>query len=819
MSINQGRLVVGCVAENTPKYLGQALRLVQSIRWFGAEINQAELYVCVVDDIREDFRDELERYGAKVRIVSRFSTKHPQSNKLRFLELPELAEFDRVLLLDCDTIVVRDPSTHLRDGEFTAKIVDVPTVPLDTFRRLFTAFELAMPEATQKCTVRGDLTIPYFNAGVLAFSRHAMDMLVPKWIELNKRLIERMDLLEDHKNYCEQASLSLAVAATGVSFKTVSNALNFPMHFEDPASAPGLVDVDPCIIHYHSLVDACGNILSSRYPLVNERIQEFNNRLRQERESGFNNRLFWNQRYAENLDLGSGVGSRGDLKIYKYRLLEETSARLQPRSILDVGCGDMEVSSGLPAKGYVGLDFSEVIVASNREKFPDRTFVAGSFLDVDIKPAEMVVCLDVLIHLSSPDEYRKFVRKLVRSTLKKGFVAGDEADPNLGGIVFFHEPLSRTLAEAGATNIRAIGIYRHVTIFEFSPPPPEHRNALIVLGMHRSGTSALTGVLSLAGVELGNALMPAHAEINSKGFWEHSEIVDVHERLLTALGSSWNDERELPGHWWESEAVQPFRQQIVAILRRDFSHVPLWGLKDPRMCRLMPLWMGIFRELECTPSFIVIARHPSEVAASLARRDGFHESRSCVLWLQHMLDAEAWTRGYPRVLITYDQVLTDWEAAMSAVEKMLSLRPALNIETARPEIGKFLEPSLRHYAAPGNAQTENVFLQLAMEAYAACLATRDLNQLAPVFERIRVETNRLVRMIAPWAGEIQARGHVRVELEDRARQVNALAGQVAQLTAEVERVKSSFSWQVTKPMRLVLFLARRVAKIFGYRAA
>lgn len=779
------KLVIGCVAENTPKYLGQALRLIQSIRWFGGDLNKAELYVCVVDAIRQDFREEIERYGAKVRIVPRFNTKHPQSNKLRFLELPDLVEYDRVLLLDCDITVVRDPSPHLFDAEFAAKIADVATVSLDTFRHLFAAFDLSLPETSQKCTVRGELTIPYFNAGMLAFSRRAMNTLVPNWIEHNKQLIERMDLLRTDKNFCEQASLSLAIAATGVPFKIVGNALNFPMHFDDPSAAPGLVNIDPYIIHYHWLVDPSGNILPSSYPLVNARINEFNARLRQERELRFNNRLFWNQRYSENPDLGSGIGSRGDSRIYKRRLLEDFAIQLRPRSVLDVGCGDAEVSSGLPAEGYTGLDFSEVIVASNREKFRDRTFVAGNFLEIDIGPAEMVVCLDVLIHLSSPEEYRSFVHKLVRSTLKKGIVAGDETDPNLGGIVFFHEPLSRTLAEAGATNIRVIGAYRHVTIFEFGPPPPERRNALIVLGMHRSGTSALAGLIGQLGGDVGSTLMPIIEEINAKGFWEHAEIVNIHERLLTMLDSSWDDVRPLPDRWWMSSDVDVFKAMILTVLRRDFACSPLWIVKDPRLCRLLPLWLEIFRDFGSKPHFILTLRHPMEVARSLRKRDNFLDEQSSLLWLDHVLQAEKWSRGYPRTFVAYDDLLSNWHAEVLRISSELSLPLKFDNDEMLKKASSFIDPKLRHHFDSEHVNVEpNRVIALAVQCYQMLRGSAASKDMTSELDGMLLEVTEIAGLVACWD-----------------RKNRALNATLSQLEAEIRRVKNTRSWRFTKLFR------------------
>ncbi|HLA78133.1 MAG TPA: sulfotransferase family protein, partial [Vicinamibacteria bacterium] len=79
--------------------------------------------------------------------------------------------------------------------------------------------------------------------------------------------------------------------------------------------------------------------------------------------------------------------------------------------------------------------------------------------------------------------------------------------------------------------------------------------AVVVLGMHRSGTSALTGLLGLLGVELGSNLHPAN-EFNQAGYFEHLDLLDVHERLFRALGSSWDDPRPLPLGWPQVPAVQ-----------------------------------------------------------------------------------------------------------------------------------------------------------------------------------------------------------------------------------------------------------------------
>ena len=133
--------------------------------------------------------------------------------------------------------------------------------------------------------------------------------------------------------------------------------------------------------------------------------------------------------------------------------------------------------------------------------------------------------------------------------------------------------------------------------------------ALLVLGMHRSGTSALPRVLDLVDVALGDDLMPAGPD-NPLGFWEHHGIVSVHEALLAALDRRWDDPRPMPDGWLESDAANDAGKAIAAIVRRDFAGVRRWAVKDPRLCRLMPLWRRVLAELGIEPRVLLVSRHP-----------------------------------------------------------------------------------------------------------------------------------------------------------------------------------------------------------------
>jgi len=188
----------------------------------------------------------------------------------------------------------------------------------------------------------------------------------------------------------------------------------------------------------------------------------------------------------------------------------------------------------------------------------------------------------------------------------------------------------------------------------------------------------------------------AASDANEKGHWENEEIVRVHDGLLSSLGSWWDDDEPLPSDWIERETTRKARSRLLEILERDFAHCSLFGLKDPRMCRLLPLWFPIFQTLRVEPHFVLVVRHPWEVAESLAKRDGIEHPKSYLLWLDHLVQAEGATRGHKRSFIRYDEMLDDPVAILSELKRHLGvdLRASSEIETS---LRNFLDPSLRHH--------------------------------------------------------------------------------------------------------------------------
>jgi hypothetical protein len=214
--------------------------------------------------------------------------------------------------------------------------------------------------------------------------------------------------------------------------------------------------------------------------------------------------------------------------------------------------------------------------------------------------------------------------------------------------------------------------------------------------MHRSGTSAMARVVNLLGADIGNDLLPAATD-NPKGFWENRKILRIHENLLKDLGSIYDDVRPLPTGWLTSEPALRAQAEILAVLKEDFGESDLWCLKEPRMCRLIRLWLPLFPELGCSPHFLIAFRHPFEVAASLERRNKIAPLKSMMWWLDHVLEAEETTRGYRRAFASMSGLLSDWRLTMKRVSETLQIEWPVAPEDAKEAVEEFLDIGLRHH--------------------------------------------------------------------------------------------------------------------------
>ena len=224
------------------------------------------------------------------------------------------------------------------------------------------------------------------------------------------------------------------------------------------------------------------------------------------------------------------------------------------------------------------------------------------------------------------------------------------------------------------------------------------RTAVIILGMHRSGTSALAGTLSHLGVDLPQDLMRPNPA-NPKGYFESQKAAMLNDALLKTAGSAWCDLHEVNPEWYLSPRYGEYMVRAAELLTEEFGTSAFFLLKDPRICRLLPFWRAVLDGQRIVPRFVCIHRHPQEVGASLSRREGWSASRGLLLWLRHVLDAEAGSRGAPRVLLSYDMLLSNWQQTVRQIGEGLNLHWPINPGAVADDVSAFLSESLRHHKA------------------------------------------------------------------------------------------------------------------------
>jgi hypothetical protein len=329
------------------------------------------------------------------------------------------------------------------------------------------------------------------------------------------------------------------------------------------------------------------------------------------------------------------------------------------------------------------------------------------------------------------------------------------------------------------------------------------RRAIVVVGSHRSGTSALARVLSLVGCDLPRHLLPPQDD-NDVGFWEPAAVVQAHDVFLTNIGSSWDDVAALPDGAFVSAAGRELRHQLMLLLREDYGGSTLFVVKDPRISRLLPLWFAVLAELQTVPVVALAVRNPLEVAASLKAREGFTTTKSLLLWLRHTIESEQHSRGRPRSIVLYDELLRDWQGVLTTVGEDLGITWPARSHRAAVEIENFLSEQHRHHVfdwreVEGRADV----VSWVKEAYFALRASDSVQVLdqvrdelaqadiafGPILEEVRLkleasqeQTLQLAAARDALDSDVEARG---LALEEQAAEVQRLQHEVANLNSAI----------------------------------
>jgi hypothetical protein len=229
---------------------------------------------------------------------------------------------------------------------------------------------------------------------------------------------------------------------------------------------------------------------------------------------------------------------------------------------------------------------------------------------------------------------------------------------------------------------------------------PTKRQVIVVLGMPRSGTSLLANMIHVMGVNLGNNMVKAN-ENNPEGYWENADISQLQQQILerpNLFEVPTNSLLPVPPQSARSSEFKIAKQQLVELVARELGQVPgLWGFKDARTTRLLPIWKEVFEALDLEPVYLLSLRNPLAVAASMAKLWETSPGLAQLMWITHNLDVLSGTRKHPvRMVVDYDRWFTHPREQLIALAAALGLPPsAVDSQTISTALER-VKPDLRH---------------------------------------------------------------------------------------------------------------------------
>ncbi len=245
----------------------------------------------------------------------------------------------------------------------------------------------------------------------------------------------------------------------------------------------------------------------------------------------------------------------------------------------------------------------------------------------------------------------------------------------------------------------------------------QNNTSVMVLGAPRSGTSAITRLLPILGIGLGDDMVPPNPN-NPRGFFEDTAVQWINTRLLETAGRH----IEWPGFdRKKAESARDFsrlRQEAGALLRQRLANMDLWAFKDPRATRLVWFWQSLFSQNSCRDVYIYALRDPAKVATSLCASSGLRPLAGLALWLECTVSAIQDTLERPGVVISYENLLTNPRRQLQRIAHAFHWESRVLEKEMQFYENKFIDPSLEHATRVSEDLIQApILLPLAFDVY------------------------------------------------------------------------------------------------------
>lgn len=213
---------------------------------------------------------------------------------------------------------------------------------------------------------------------------------------------------------------------------------------------------------------------------------------------------------------------------------------------------------------------------------------------------------------------------------------------------------------------------------------------IMIVGMHRSGTSCMAGILYYSGLYIGDNLLPPSPK-NPKGYFENQDFWRLHHSILRSVGRSWDDIRPMPKDWEKKFRVKCKKFMLKMLIKRHFGKCEVFGLKDPTIALLLPVYIDVFKSMNIEPCFIIMKRNAEAVARSLLKAEGLDKDKSLLLRKMYY-DSLNGIDEYKRIDVQYELLLEKPKYFISQINKEFGTSFVYSDND-------FIDPKLNHAGA------------------------------------------------------------------------------------------------------------------------
>jgi hypothetical protein len=242
-----------------------------------------------------------------------------------------------------------------------------------------------------------------------------------------------------------------------------------------------------------------------------------------------------------------------------------------------------------------------------------------------------------------------------------------------------------------------------------------------VLGMHRSGTSAATRLVSFLGLATphGADLLPPSSK-NPKGYWESLSLVEMNMRILEAIGSDFSCPARMTPGWESDDRLADLRHEAPRVFREAYPRSP-WVWKDPRTCLTFAFWR---RVLDVNSVVVLVNRNPLEIVASSTRTRGVEQRvHMLATWERYLREALRQIKGLPVLVVDYAEILPFPLEFCDRARQFLTASGVPAVSPNEYEVSAFVDSTLRHaefnrsdFLDAGDVSDAQRHLFLALEA-------------------------------------------------------------------------------------------------------